>query len=171
MNKKVMVFKINKGTHYSSVFLGIPHTLLPCFGDEMNFEVTFFETCKYSTVKPSNQSDANKLFGFTDGLTMAHSHSARFGWHYDLKTKKIVLHSYCYVNKIVKNVEIGSVDINVPVKLGIKRFKTEYVFTMNGNVVGRVAKLDRGNSFVNFKCFPYFGGDETAPHDILLKLK
>jgi hypothetical protein len=166
MNKKFMIYKIKKGSHYSR----IPFPVL-CFGDEMIFDVTFFESCRYSTVLPSNQTDANKLFGFTEGLTLEHKDSARFGWHYDLKTKKIVLHAYCYVGGVRKNTEIGSVEIGVPINLGIKRFKDEYVFSMNGDVIGKVEKYTGGIYYINFKLFPYFGGDEVAPHDILIELK
>ncbi len=165
-----MIHTIKKGNHYSRIPFPVLH-----FGDTMEYTVTFDESCRYITKDPNNQTDANKLFGFTDGLSGVHNNSARFGWHYDHYKDMIILHKYCYIDGKLINTEIGlgafysEIRIGMPVRLKIVNWTTRYEFSVYGMSV-YVTKFKKVSP-VSFKCFPYFGGDETARHDIFIKME
>lgn len=128
-----MIHTIKKGNHYSRIPFPALH-----FGNTMEYTVTFGESCRSITKDPNNQTDANKLFGFTDGLTGVHNNSARFGWHYDHFNDYIVLHKYCYINGFLSNTEISldlaysEIKIGQPVRLKITNLATRYEFSVYG---------------------------------------
>lgn len=152
-----MIYTIKAGTHDS--------TLLPGFATShtAQFKVKFFENCRYTTVNPANQLDINKLFGFTEGLRHVHSNSARFGWAYNTTTQMMDLFSYCYVNSVRISKKVGEVAIGSFIDLKIIREYSNYKFLINGVIVDTVSKKN-GKPWLSIKCYPYFGGDETAPH-------
>jgi len=165
-----MKFKIKKASHYSSVLLGIPHAILLHFGNKLAYNVKFTDSCKYITVDPLNQTDVNKLFGMTTGLTSVHKDSARFGWRYMPATGKIMLHAYVYSKGIARNFDIEEVDINWSIDLEIVRTANAYFFHINNKIAKTVIDDVSTEKSVNFQCFPYFGGTEAAPHDIELEM-
>ncbi len=56
------------------------------------------------------------------------------------------------------------------IDLELVRTNKLYKFYVNGILKYVVDKDDRTPLF-SFKCHPYFGGNETAPHDITIRLK
>lgn len=173
-----MIHKIRKGGRYSSIFLGIPHAILLHFGNEILHKVKFLPNCKYQTKYAANQTDVNKLFGFTIGLTSVHDNSARFGWYYDPNIDRIQLVAYMYVDGVCTHRNIAQLYTGVQYEMGIARMKTvfmdrEAVYFMVDGVVLYVHSVDKPRKLprINFKCFPYFGGTEAAPHTISIELK
>jgi len=133
------------------------------------FSVCFNYTAKYDI--GSNQSDINKLFGI-GYLPGHHRNSARFGWRYNKDINKIDIFSYVYDSGKRKATFLCSIAINVPhvFILEISPIRNQYGFTVvqrNVNMIissydERVQHIPAIGYFLN----SYFGGDETAPHDI-----
>ena len=158
-------YTIQHKNHHSSVEIPGLHS-----GREMRFNATFEAGCIYETKEPSNQDDINKLYGFSDCGDAHHTNSARFGWRWNLKKSKIEIFAYTYAHKTVAYKYITDVDIDANNEYSIKIVDHKYLFTINGIKV----EMDRGCSnkhSIKYHLFPYFGGDETAPHSMTIKIK
>lgn len=136
--------------------------------DELRFKVKFDSSAVYYTSNPSNQSDINKLFGFSDNNAQHHQFSARFGWNWG-KTG-LALHAYVYNNGVRSFKLIGTVEIGSESTCSIKVTATSYIFTLDGKseTMPRESTSPKG---MGYKLYPYFGGDEFAPHKINLWIK
>lgn len=110
--------------------------------------VTFNETAKYKTKQERNQLDWNKLCGFSRGNHL--DNSVRLAWRWNPIIEAVEVAEYSHINGLVEYKNLGRVELNV-----------EYVFLLT---------LYKGEySNWGYKLFPYFGGDEVAPHDIDVK--
>jgi len=134
---------------------------------EMRFIVKFDKSAIYQTVVPENQYDINKLWGFTEGINNQYN-SARIGWSWN--NNALRLYGYVHANGIRHFQEITSVTIGSDIPCSIKPAGSTYLFTVNGVSVS----LPRGPSTAQangYQQYPYFGGDETAPHLITIMVK
>lgn len=150
-------YRILKGNHYCdfSVFKAIGLT-------EQNFKVKFDSTAVYKTLTEDNQFDINKLFGFTEGLD-PHKNSARIGWSYN--NDSLRFYGYVYNNSVLATQEITTCAIGKVFNCSIKIDKKNYIFSVGEKSI----TLERGVSTdlaEGYQLYPYFGGDETAPHTI-----
>ena len=57
-----------------------------------------------------------------------------------------------------------------PAELSISIQPKQYLFTCNGSKTTLQRHCNSSN-ILGYKLYPYFGGDETAPHDIDLFIK
>jgi hypothetical protein len=137
-------------------------------GNEMRFMALFDSSCMCTSKNPENVFDINKLYGFSDCGSMHQENSARVGWLWNGKT--IELYAYCYSGSIRKSALLGTAAIGEPVELGISVQSQQYVFTCNGSKSG-LPRNCASNSIQGYRLYPYFGGDETAPHDIHVFIK
>lgn len=136
-------------------------------GTEMTFEAIFDDSAIYETLSESNQADINKLMGFSDCTSHHHSNSARFGWRwYD---DELQIHAYTYADGTRSDEELGTVEIDEVATYSIEIDSDRYLFTFDGVTT----EMDRGCSGggVKYQLYPYFGGDETAPHDITIYIE
>jgi hypothetical protein len=137
-------------------------------GSSMFFEAIFDESAIYETVDASNQADINKLMGFSDCTSHHHSNSARFGWRwYD---DELQIHAYTYANGTRSYELLGSVEVDTIDSYRIEIDADRYLFTFDGTTT----EMDRGcssSSSIKYQLYPYFGGDETAPHDITIQVE
>ena len=135
---------------------------------ELKFIAKFDSTAIYQTVIPDNQFDINKLYGFSDNNADHQQFSARFGWRWS--DNALRLFGYVYNNGVRSSKELGTVSIGAENNCSIKVTSTSYVFTLNGETdsLPRTAATALGSGY---KLYPYFGGDETAPHDIAIWIK
>lgn len=134
---------------------------------ELKFKVMFDSSAKYSTVDPGNQIDINKLYGFSDCGTEHHTQSARFGWRWS--NDSLRLFAYCYKNSTLTFHEMGTVTLGEEHSCSIQISGEKYIFNLNGNV----HEMERGCADTNgkrYRLFPFFGGDEMAPHQITIKI-
>jgi hypothetical protein len=136
--------------------------------DEVNFVAIFDESAIYTSVIDENQYDVNKLLGFSDCSSQHHEHSARFGWRWLDDDLEIL--AYCYVSgeRIVEYV--GSVELNQESTYQIRLENDSYVFQLDHYpevVIQRDKPCDKGFYYM---LWPYFGGDETAPHNIEIQI-
>jgi len=129
-----------------------------------------------------NQLDWNKLFGLS-GNWHHHDDSIRLGWRYNNETNKIEFCVYSYKDgmRVVKDktmlgfdlfpsIEVGET-INFVFNYGSK--KGEGLYLVRG-----YTKRTGGSCFfpfvfklpIHYLLYPYFGGNEKAPTDIVLDM-
>jgi hypothetical protein len=135
---------------------------------EMKFLVKFDSSAIYQTIDPSNQYDINKLFGFSDNNGLHHVFSARIGWRWS--DNALRLFGYIYNNGVQENKEIAAVSIGKEINCKIKSTSTNYIFTVDGNTIA-MPRLSTTPMAKGYQLYPYFGGDELAPHDITILIK
>jgi hypothetical protein len=160
-------YLIKSGNHYHS---GVDLSIAP--RSQYGWQVYFFEDTIYTSVTPVNQYDINKLVGTTDcwSLFSNHNNSARFGWNWDPTTKLMKIHAYTYVDKERQYSYITSIPTKTVATLSLSVEGSFYTFQVNNVTV----KMPRGcdqKKMVGVANYPYFGGDETAPHDMHIWLK
>lgn len=152
------VYVIKQGQHESN------RTIKSFKGDVLSFKASFDESAIYETKREENQADINKLMGFSDCNSHHHENSARFGWRW--YNDQLEVHAYCYVNGDRKIEYVTTVELNEMNDYQIRIIDNKYVFTVNGASRVEINKNPNCSGDVNYMLFPYFGGDEPAPHDI-----
>lgn len=154
-------YTIKKGDHYST------HSIAKLETNALNFKATFDSSAIYTTVDKKNQADINKLYGFSDCSSSHHTNSARFGWRWTGKALEI--HGYTYINGERNSKYITSVAFDKAFDYSISALPEQYQFTVNDVSIF----MDRSCSgpASGYVLYPYFGGDETAPHDITISIE
>jgi hypothetical protein len=135
---------------------------------ELKFSVVFDSSAIYQTAAPENQKDINKLLGFSDNESQHHLFSARFGWRWS--NDSLRLFSYVYNNAELIYEEIGTLQIGIEYNCSILVTDNSYKFILNDKeiIMPRASTTPMAKGF---KLYPYFGGDERAPHDIRIWIK
>lgn len=162
-----VVFKeyiIRQGQHYADGTTGYK----PVSGTGMHFQVKFDSSCVYTTVDPVNQGDINKLYGFSDCETLHQENSARVGWLWN--GTAIELHAYCYKNSVRSSKLLGTIKLGETKSVGIDLSGEKYVFTYEGKQT-EMSRNCSGSKFNGYQLYPYFGGDETAPHQMKIYIR
>lgn len=151
------LYRILRGNHYCDVSVFKVVSL-----KEQNFKVKFDSSAFYKTITEDNQFDINKLFGFSEGMD-PHKNSARIGWSFNKDSLR--LYGYVYNNAVLATQEITTCKIGDIISCSIKTDKKNYTFIVDDKSVtlerGVTSELAEG-----YQLYPYFGGDETAPHNI-----
>jgi hypothetical protein len=133
----------------------------------MSFIVKFDSSAIYQTIDPVNQYDINKLYGFSDGNNHQ-LNSARIGWSFN--DSALRLYAYTYFNGLRQSAEICTVSVGTEINCSIRATANQFLFLVNGIAVN----LPRASSVLpvsGYQLYPYFGGDESAPHDIHISLR
>jgi hypothetical protein len=155
-------YTIQKGAHYCDQNPIKSITIV-----EMKFVVKFDSSAIYQTELPENQYAVNKLWGFSEG-TSNHYNSARIGWSWTENALR--LYGYAYVSGQLHYQEITSAAIGTEINCSIKLSEETYLFTVNNVSIN----LPRGTSGIQasgYQQYPYFGGNEVAPHLITILIK
>lgn len=156
-----VVYVIPKGEHRSQGGFSFVS------GTKFRFKAAFDSSAVYQTAQPIHQADVNKLYGFSDCYSQHHSNSARFGWRW--LGGKLEIMAYCYQNGERQSEVMGSVALNKSYEYEIEIREDAYVFRLNG-VEKKMLRGCSGRVF-GYKLYPYFGGQEVAPHDISIKIQ
>lgn len=154
-------YLIKAGKHSTSS----PFT--PLSVSKMVFKATFDSSAIYKTEDASNQADINKLYGISDCGTHHHQNSARFGWRWF--NEKLEIHAYSYSGGKRYYSYITSVALNKELTYSLELTADEYVFTIQDKTISLARFCSESTSA--YKLFPYFGGDEKAPHDITILIE
>ena len=149
---------ISQGQHYAN-----QNAFQPVEYDELKFAVKFDSTAVYQTAVSANQEDINKLYGFSDNNAEHQQFSARFGWNWARESLR--LYAYVYNNGERSFREITSIQIDKEYSCSIKVSGDHYIFSAN-NVIVEMSRSSKTSKAEGYKLYPYFGGNETAPHDI-----
>lgn len=136
--------------------------------NEMSFVVKFDSSAIYETQSAENQYDINKLYGFSDNNADHHQYSARFGWRWS--GGALCLFAYIYNNAVVTSKELATVNIGAEINCSIKVTPTNYLFTVN-SVTTQLPRMAATEKAKGYQLYPYFGGDEVAPHQINIWIK
>ncbi len=155
------VYVIKQGKHRSG------YRYRSDYKNHIEFQVRFNETAIYETKDPNNQADVNKLYGVSDCGRSHMDYSIRFGWRY-YQDKLQILWFKHEMGKFSFDV-IREIDINETYTCSLVIFKNEYIMCVNDTctVIPRMCDTE----FKRYRLYPYFGGDETAPHDIAIRIK
>jgi hypothetical protein len=135
---------------------------------EMHFMALFDSSCIYTNKDVKNFTDINKLYGFSDCGSLHQENSARVGWLWN--GNAIELYAYCYTDSVRSDSLLGTAAINTPVELNIGVAAHRYLFTYNGKTI-TVPRHCTTDSIQGYQLYPYFGGDEAAPHEMHVYIK
>ncbi|MFT4033867.1 MAG: hypothetical protein QM669_15745 [Siphonobacter sp.] len=131
--------------------------------------VTFNESAIYTTVDPINQGDINKLIGFSDCNSLHQQNSARFGWNW--QNNQLHIYAYCYVNGVRNSQELGTAELGKAYEYKVEVKEDHYLFTFNGQEFTMSRGCTQTTGLIHYRLYPYFGGDEPAPHDITIQVE
>lgn len=161
---------IKKGKHKSSFSRFTPH--INC--KTLVYQVSFTSSCKYNIGK--DQDDINKLFGLSFGFH--HKNSARIGWRWNNKTNRIELLAYVYrkgkrVNEWDENIIISNnIELNEEIILELLVTRESYLFSVDTYSGIKSIELKHEKLCkLGYELYPYFGGNQTAPHNIEILLE
>lgn len=157
---------INQGSHYSNGKLD------KLYGNNnrknsWEWQVIFDSSAIYETQNPLNQLDVNKLIGFSDCGDHHSTSSHRIGWRYN---NGLELLSYNRNDGNFLFQSISTININNVINIEMLFANENYIICIDGicDTMPRSCTEWTGRKFA---LCPYFGGDETAPHDITIKIK
>lgn len=157
-------YLISSGGHYAD-----KNAYKPVDVEEMKFVVKFDSSAIYQTTLAENQWDINKLYGFSDNNTDHHQYSARFGWNW--RDGALRLHAYVYNKGVVEARELTTVAIGAETECSIRVTGGAYLFSVEGKMLAAMPRQSTSEKGRGYQLYPYFGGDETAPHDIRIFIK
>jgi hypothetical protein len=154
---------IREGQHYANfnAFQSVQYR-------ELKFVVKFDNSAEYSTIDASNQEDINKLYGFSDNNADHHQFSARFGWNWARGSLR--LYAYVYNNGERSSKEIIAIQPGQEYGCSIKVAGDKYIFSV-GTAGVETYRASTTELATGYKLYPYFGGNETAPHDVRILIK
>ncbi|MFT6215151.1 MAG: hypothetical protein ACJAS3_001548 [Roseivirga sp.] len=159
-------YQITQGGHESRVVGGLPSSKLRTMkSNTLSFIARFDESARYD-LGNNNQLDINKLMGFSDCNSLHHENSIRFGWRYSIDKDNIEIFAYAYSSGVMKFNYMGDVALNENVHYQIQILDDVFSLQLNhgdGLAIERTASCNNG---LYYMLFPYFGGDELAPHDV-----
>lgn len=163
LSQNYVQYIIHKGQQYCD-----QNIFKPGEYSELKFNAKFDSTAIYTTKEKENQYDINKLYGFSDNNSDHHKFSARFGWRWS--DGALRLFGYIYNESVRTSKELGIVNIGSENVCSIKIEAGIYIFTLNNKADTLSRKSTKPNA-VGYRLYPYFGGDEMAPHDINIWIK
>jgi hypothetical protein len=156
------LYTIKAGAHYCT-----PNPFVFTSKNELKFNAVFDSSAIYTVIDPKNAKDINKLYGFSDCGTHHLVNSARIGWRW--YNNELELLAYVHLGGVIQpGVIITTLPLRTIAKCRITCLADVYEFEVNGNIV----QVPRGcsGSYTRYKLNPYFGGDETAPHEIKIAI-
>ena len=157
-------YTIPEGTHSSGNYFNHPTN------SKINFDFILDESATYTTEIPENQYDVNKIYGFSDFGARHQKYSIRLGWRYinnEIELCWLRHEDSRHSSSTIRTIEP---DIIYNATIDIKTFY--YIITVDGDTT-MVRRRPEGNWGLvrRYYLYPYFGGNEYAPHDITVKIK
>ena len=161
-------YTIPKGAHYATGYDSTHFEIIQA--NHLHFTAIFDSSAIYTTAIGNNQIDVNKLYGFSDNQASHHVFSARIGWSWNNDSLRLFGYTYNDSVRTIKPLAIVSIGRLIDCNIGIDTLHKQYLFTINGQTtpMPRTAKTPR---IVGYKLYPYFGGDEMAPHTVTIKVR
>ena len=154
-------YRIKKGNHRST------YQIRRDCDSILKYQVIFDNSAIYTTSDPGNQADVNKLFGCSDCGNGHMQNSIRVGWRWyndslELLWFKHELGQFSFD-------KIKSIELDQIIECQILLSEYEYQICIDGEC--RTTSRICNGVYKHYRLFPYFGGDEAAPHDIKILLK
>ena len=161
--KKPVVYTIAAGGHYST-----PDRFVLISKAKISFTALFDSSCIYTLANVSNQDDINKLYGFSDCGSHHLDNSARVGWCW--LNNALRLYAFVHNDGEMLMKEITQARIGETIKCSIECNGSNYIFIVNNSTVTMPRHCSK-NRFTRYMLYPYFGGDEVAPHKIKITIQ
>ena len=164
------VYTIDRGDHYSD------GPIDKLFGNNnratsWEWEVIFESSCIYlesDLFNPSNYLDVNKLIGFSDCDRHHSQYSCRVGWRASGDSIELLIYKRDDNNIGFKSLKKVYPDQIVNVTLDFK--DTIYTSCIDG-ICDTLVRPCPNWSGRKYSLFPFFGGQETAPHKMKILIK
>lgn len=135
--------------------------------DEMAFQFVFDSSAIYQTSDPANQKDWNKLMGFSDCGSFHQQNSIRLVWRY--LEENIEIGEYRYTDGVRQFSTLTAVLPGDTGQAYMGALENRYLIRVNEAEVERPRNCSSRTG--SYWLYPYFGGDEVAPHDILIQVR
>ncbi len=157
------VFVIPEGKHEGN------HKVQMLQDTQLKFSAIFDSSAIYTALTEENQWDTHKLMGFADCNSHHHENSARFGWRWVENHLEIM--AYCYANgeRIIE--KVGNISLNTKNDFTIELQDDAYYFILNNETPVSIVRSRPCTKGAYYMLFPYFGGNEVAPHDVTIRIK
>lgn len=157
-------YTIKKGKHYSGFNFGFT------FKNSISFCCMFSENCLYKPLPHPDTLDINKLCGFSTTI-FHHKQSGRIGWRCVDESGEIELVTYSYNSgkrEISDQQVIARVEPNKLFTVYIEDFETHYLYTVTYKGKSYTNSDKKTYDWLPFKylLYPYFGGNNPAPHNM-----
>tara|TARA_R110001592_G_scaffold205026_1_gene455391 strand:- start:630 stop:1151 length:522 start_codon:yes stop_codon:yes gene_type:complete len=158
------VYTIPEGEHRSGSYFNHPNN------SRINFQFILDDSAEYQTEIPENQYDVNKIYGFSDFGKPHKKYSIRLGWRYIEGNIEL-----CWFKRENGNASSGfitNIEIN-EINSAVIDVETFYYVIVVNNDTTMVRRRPDGfwGTIRRYYLYPYFGGNEFAPHDITIKIK
>lgn len=133
--------------------------------DHLWFHFTFTENHKYLSEIPDDQNrlDINKLYGLTS--SKIHENSCRIGWR-EFNNGNFEVLGYWYLDGVRKWKHLYEAEVGELLEMEVTNFG-DYRFYCNGEQFIIPAKEFNKS----YRAWPFFGGQNAAPHDMYFKIK
>tara|TARA_R110000782_G_scaffold232528_2_gene318738 strand:+ start:88 stop:636 length:549 start_codon:yes stop_codon:yes gene_type:complete len=155
------VYKIKEGRHHSNT------AYCTTKSNYITFDAIFDESAQYTSTNPTNQYDVNKLYGLSDCGTSHTKNSIRFGWRWLNDSLEILWYKRENDDFSFKN--ITTIDLNTSHHYTITFTEDSYILSVDDIHV--VVDRKCSETYKRYYLYPYFGGDEEAPHNITIRIK
>tara|TARA_B100000963_G_scaffold59574_1_gene47573 strand:+ start:971 stop:1513 length:543 start_codon:yes stop_codon:yes gene_type:complete len=160
-NEGYRTYTIKKGKHRSTYSYNTSRDTV------FTWKIIFDSSAIYTTQDSANQYDINKLIGWSDCGENHMDYSIRFGWRW--LNDSLEIHWFRHQHGQFEFNKIKSINLNKSYTYYMSLEKTKYRLCIDETCID----LDRTCSleYKKYKLYPYFGGQEPAPHDIKIKIK
>ena len=158
------IYTIPAGKHSSGTFLNHPDN------SRISFQFMLDESAYYESEIPENQHDVNKIYGMSDFGLRHQKYSIRLGWRYINNELQLCWLRHEQGKHSSATIRIIEPDVIYNATIDIKTFF--YIIVVDGDTT-MVRRRPEGNWGLirRYYLYPYFGGNEYAPHDITIKIK
>lgn len=157
---------IKKGTH-------APFRLPELLMDQQRLaaKVLFTRSCVYD-IGIEDQADINKLFGI-GYFPSHHKNSVRFGWRYVIELDAMEIMAYWYSKGERKWQHICFISLEKEYLYILNILEVGHTLDVYDNTkkIGNFVVSDVGGRDFGYLLRPYFGGNQTAPHDMEIKIE
>jgi hypothetical protein len=136
---------------------------------EWRFQV-YFDSSAIYTIPGADQYDINKLSGFADNKSLHTAYSARFGWRWS--DSRLRLFGFVHNAGEIQFKEISAIDIGKIYTCKIRVKEEQYIFTIEE--LTKTIALPRAATTPTaegYMLYPYFGGNQVAPHEMRIWVK
>ena len=158
------VYTIPAGKHSSGTFINHPDN------SRISFQFMLDESAYYETEIPENQHDVNKIYGMSDFGLRHQKYSIRLGWRYINNNLELCWLRHEEGRHSSATIRTIEPDVIYNATIDIQTFY--YVIVVDSDTT-LVRRRPEGNWGLirRYYLYPYFGGNEYAPHDITIKIK
>ncbi len=162
-------YTIKKGKHFCNFTWS---RLCLRFNTSLAFKCIFSNNCKYD-LQDSNQFDVNKLYGLGWGFKGPLYNSYRIGWRYNAIKDKIELFLFIQENKTRTLKYLDAVELNqeFTVRMIVDNNNLLVYLYLQGQQTITASYQFKSIGKILYRCFPYFGGDQTAPDTMNIFIK